>query len=361
MENITYYIGAGASYNSLPLIKTMNIRMQAFSTFLKVNKEKGLLTHKFAEKYIEELDFLIETEKSHTSIDAYAKKLSISNECDAVMKLHYLKCILCGYILFEQLIKPKEITFYSDEYEYQIKNSPRIQLENELQKHLKSHIDRRYHTFWGNYLSENVETLPNNIKLISWNYDIQFESSFSEIKNFSINLAQQKLQVFPSEIKNIDITKSCILKLNGTAGLFIDNMNNNKLIFHELRKKEFMDNMNYIISILEDNYNRAYYEPLIAFAWENSEIVLKTRQMAKSILENTTILIIIGYSFPDFNKSIDKKIFENISNLKKVYFQAPLDEIDDLIDKLDGINLSLRDKIVPIKKLETFHIPNEYF
>ena len=360
MEKITYFIGAGASYHSLPLIRTMNDRMKAFKTFLEMQLKVGKLKHKFSDQFIKDLNELIGIETKRTSIDAYAKELSINGEGDAQIKLLRLKALLSSYIIFEQLIKPEDMAFYSDDYDHTILPSTRLQLEDELQVMIKTNIDKRYITFWGDYLTEKNVTLPDNIKILSWNYDMQFESSYSHVKNYSLELSQQNLQVFPSPQKKVDITKSCILKLNGTAGLIDDNTSMRYYNLFDLREHKLMDNLEYLIELLEKNYHRSFNKPLFSFAWENEPIVNETRQFAKVIMEETTILVIIGYSFPTFNRTVDRKIFDNISKLKKIYYQAPREEMDELLDKLDGINPNLRAITKPIYNLSTFHIPNEH-
>jgi hypothetical protein len=42
---------------------------------------------------------------------------------------------------------------------------------------------------------------------------------------------------------------------------------------------------------------------------------------AERIATNTEILVVIGYSFPIFNREIDNRLFRKMDNLKKVYIQ----------------------------------------
>lgn len=360
MENITYLIGAGASYHSLPLIRTMNDRMRAYKTFLEIQLAEGKLKHKFTDQFIKDLNHLIDIESKRTSIDAYARELSINGATDAQMKLLRLKALLSSYLIFEQLIKPDDMAFYSDKYNHSILPPTRLVLENDLQVMIKTNIDKRYITLWGEYLTESKATLPDNIKILSWNYDMQFESSYSHVKNYSLEMSQQNLQVYPSPQKKIDITKSCILKLNGTAGLIDDYSSKRYYNLFDFREHKLMDNLDYLIDLLEKNYHRSFDKPLFSFAWEDEPIVNETRQFAKQIIEETTVLIIIGYSFPTFNKKVDRQIFANLPKLKKIYYQAPREEMEELLDKLDGINPNLRTLTKPIFNLNTFHIPNEH-
>lgn len=362
MENITYFTGAGASYHSLPLIRTMNARMKAFSTYLVSKRDEGILKHPFADQFIRELNELIEIETQKVTIDSYARELSISTQPGSKVKLIRLKSILSSYLIFEQLKKPKELVLYSDNDEFEIKNSPKVPLEREIQEMIKTPIDKRYSNFWGDYISETKDVLPDNIKIISWNYDRQFESSYSEIKNCSLGFAQDKLQVFPSISDTINLSRSCILKLNGTAGLYNGLSKRKFNLFESSSENELIEQLDFFITPFEANYNHLSSDrPLLTFAWEAEDIVNQTRQLAKQILQETTILIIIGYSFPVINRIVDRSIFESIPKLKNIYFQAPEDEMDELFDKLDAINPGLKSLATPVKNLSTFHVPNEFY
>ncbi|MEN8191896.1 MAG: hypothetical protein ABFS12_03710 [Bacteroidota bacterium] len=293
---------------------------------------------------------MLEQEKESTSIDAYAKELTNSNK---KIELHRLKMVLGSYIIFEQLIKPKDLVFYEDD--------GKTKVATEIQEMLINPLDKRYRTFWADYINGHDTPPSSNIKIISWNYDMQFEFSFSKFKNYNLELTQQEIQVFPAKLKTIDKNKFCLLKINGTAGLFKEG-NLNELENQFDLKDHHLDNYNIEILLeqFNSNYRRVSSSPVFSFAWENNSIVRETRKIAKELLKKTDVLIIIGYSFPSFNKLIDRDLFENIDNLKKVYFQAPENEINHLKLKLDGINPKLRDVTIGIHDLSTFHIPNEH-
>lgn len=356
MVKVTYLIGAGASFHSLPLIKTMNTRMRAYSEFLKEQQSEGKLKHSFCAKFLAHLDELIEIERQRTSIDAYARELSIRGE---EMELLRLKAVLSGYLLFEQLIKPSGHTFTYGQYNLMQGDACRVAYNDQLQECLRTHLDKRYITFWGEHLSPGSDRLPDNIRILSWNYDMQFESSFSQVKNCSLELAQQNLQVFPSPLQGVDLERSCILKLNGTAGLIDDYSQKRLYNLFDCRAHHLMDNLTYLIDLLEHNYQHAFNKPLFAFAWEDEGIVRQTREYAQKVAEDTEILVVIGYSFPNFNKSVDREIFKSIPKLRKVYYQAPQAEIPDLLDRLEGVHAGIGEKTKAVTNLDTFYVPVE--
>jgi len=69
-------------------------------------------------------------------------------------------------------------------------------------------------------------------------------------------------------------------------------------------------------------------EQLITFAWEKrsntQQYLVNTTQIVQEVAKDTTILVVIGYSFPFYNREIDNMVFEIIKpTLKKIYFQDP--------------------------------------
>ena len=77
------------------------------------------------------------------------------------------------------------------------------------------------------------------------------------------------------------------------------------------------------------------------------------------------MLVVIGYSFPYFNREVDRTIVQNMKNLEKVYIQDPYCE--DVKESFEAV-LSVEQlgkvengqiKIVPKKNTKQFVIPNE--
>ena len=69
---------------------------------------------------------------------------------------------------------------------------------------------------------------------------------------------------------------------------------------------------------------------LISYAWEKEwgsdrdyPYVNERLNYAKAAARAAEILVVIGYSFPFFNREIDKIIFSEMPTIKKIYFQDP--------------------------------------
>lgn len=99
---------------------------------------------------------------------------------------------------------------------------------------------------------------------------------------------------------------------------------------------------------------------LLHFAWENSVYHKSLMQHVKNMIYDTTIVVVIGYSFPFFNRQIDKEIFDILKANKifrKIYYQDPV---------LNGQHLRAQFDIPPhidiqhINKVDNFYVPFEY-
>lgn len=117
--------------------------------------------------------------------------------------------------------------------------------------------------------------------------------------------------------------------------------------------------INYYINILL--LKDPNVKPLLSFAWE-SDIDTETSIMTHALnrTKDTDILVVIGYSFPYFNREIDGKIIDNMKRLRKVYIQDPKSEgiaqrFDTIYNK--GVHPKLEVKLYT--ETDQFLFPNE--
>ena len=59
------------------------------------------------------------------------------------------------------------------------------------------------------------------------------------------------------------------------------------------------------------------------FAWENQDWTKELFTKVSQDIQDANILIVIGYTFPFFNRETDRFLFKNMPNLKKIYIQDP--------------------------------------
>jgi len=103
---------------------------------------------------------------------------------------------------------------------------------------------------------------------------------------------------------------------------------------------------------------------LISYAWEkefksqrdykfSNEKIEYSRALARA----ADILVVIGYSFPFFNREIDKLIFSEMPTLQKIYFQDPYLNGDFLYSQF-SLNRD-RVKIEHIPNVKNYYVPYE--
>ena len=158
MANVTYLIGAGASagkykdndrnkykVEGLPCVNEIPQSLNFILGVLRSNVTENIDTV-IPEVSLNSKEDWINAQKELLEIfiiDTYAKKLRLQCNIEGFKELEQH---LTLFFIFEQIIRDP---------------------------------DSRYETFLANILKSN-NSLPNNIKILSWNYDTQIELAFYE-------------------------------------------------------------------------------------------------------------------------------------------------------------------------------------
>ena len=146
--NLVYYIGAGASAKALPVAKCMPDRMKGLVAFLRdgcfdlQGREDDL------DRICRELESLADRATPYASVDDLAWQYYIHGKTDEFLRL---KSALSAFLLAEQA-----------------RRTP----------------DHRYDTFFRCLVGRDAGTrlaMPTDVRVISWNYDEQFERSFAKL------------------------------------------------------------------------------------------------------------------------------------------------------------------------------------
>jgi hypothetical protein len=342
-EKILYYIGAGASACALPLAKTVwNLNTTAAPSFPIMPAIPGLayslkeidierIFSAFSEERYQEYKIKLKKNFSDLSVkadefgdvDTYAKYLYLKESSE----LGKVKRTLSQFFLLEQMILGKK--------------------------------DRRYLP-WLIGIME-TDRFPDNVKVLNWNYDFQLELSAANFGNMEdVNHIGSGFGYSPPFIRHyptLDPTSDrneelSVIHLNGVAGFTKPKGFFTSSIFQVSAKKTDQDILNYIID--------EEIEPIIHFAWEKSQYHNSLMEKVLKMVEGTTIIVIIGYSFPFFNREIDKQIFNKLissGTVNKIYYQDPVLTGEQLRAQF-SLNPSI--PIVHIKGVDNFHIPFEY-
>ena len=154
----------------------------------------------------------------------------------------------------------------------------------------------------------------------------------------------ENLFIYPIDDKHRSFNKNrmSMLHINGVSGHFdfnfkfndkeITSMINN-YINHTNPLDSFVLNIDnqYIDFLIELFLN--HNQCCISYAWEDgnnsddNSYADSRLEDIQNLVKDTNILVIIGYSFPFFNREIDNHIFNSLDRykLQKVYFQDPTD------------------------------------
>lgn len=318
MANVTYYIGAGASagkraengaiLEGLPCVNEITHRIDnLISRISKAKLYEGdrdwrmphfqLYTvgdwESAKQRLIANLSQLRDACWRNATIDTYAKKLVLQ---ERKIELEHLERLLTFYFVVEQVL-----------------GIP----------------DSRYDTFLANVL-ENLQQFPDNIKVISWNYDSQFEIAFYEYEKKNRLKIGSKLS---SENQPYDI-----LKLNGSAtfqgpdylpAYILQRKEDMKKIGHknlygdaDVKMENILPDLVllYHLYVGEATLEREHKTNL-SFAFDYNQLSDVMLHRANQIIEKTDVLVIIGYTFPFFNRETDRKVLDFLDPDTEIYIQ----------------------------------------
>jgi hypothetical protein len=321
-DKIVYYLGAGASANAIPTVGDINHRIDHLYSFL-FNNSNTIIGMSFSngsisrEKYDVFLGIIkkwCNLVKLTPSIDTLAKRLF-----DQKKKIEYkeYKVFLTILMNFFYCIKKNkdggtEINNLEGRYENLLRS---INLNNPA-------------------VPEGKKIIPHNFEFISWNYDYQLElSSKLDDSNLSndINIKLKKLngsslvkEIMPPYLLNL--SEQIITK--------------------------------YLFQLFEHfHYNDKLDTPL-KFSWEPNDFDFLYELACK-----TDYVVVIGYSFPTFNREVDNLFFNNLRKNTIVYTQGYNYQDSERIQKYLNQTFSTNKPIFNIIPVESpfFFVPPAYF
>lgn len=343
-SNVTYLLGAGASYNALPIWKEQGESMINVANEILYligngatngfkNDYPHLLNNSTLVEFMTKLRQFGNFAKLYGSIDIYARRLYMLDNFNELMDLKHC------------------LSVYFDLWEYFLHCNYRLPNNEVYQK-----IDKRFFSLLSVILEkeECSPRLNKNVSFITWNYDLQLELAFetflsSKVK--SLIELNHKLKFLDTDL-TLTINKD-VIHLNGHRGLFLDG---NK--WYETVEKERCNNIENYLTRFVDNFSQ-FKTPdynSIKYAWESTS---ENFNEALTKMRNTDVLVIIGYSFPAFNRQIDSILireFEAGGTRKRVIYQDP-NANQDIVNSLFS-----NPEIVEIHKenINQFYIPHEF-
>lgn len=327
-RNITYYFGAGASAPTLPIVAQFPASLVNFEKF--INGAPLILEDELKNSQQDLKDFiknLIANSEIHASVDTYAKKLFIKDDEKSRTELKKLKITLSLLFSYIQSI---------------------------------SHVHYRYDSFFASILNRSINDLPDNIKIISWNYDSQFEIAFANFSGLPFERNQEILGV-NSKYRPFDSgNKFSLFKINGTAAFHSYDEQKGRYEYDNLFKGDTNQLDIWLIRKYHDAMNKTNYHCELSFAWEDDTTPIVPKNIWDDVvnwIKATNVLIVIGYSFPVFNRVIDKLLISSMGKIDRVYFQS--DEATKIRERFRSISTIADDKVFLREDLKQFLIPDE--
>lgn len=304
-------------------LETIQLAELSEKSILPLGQFGGMGVTSAREMFIKDLKWLQEECASHATIDTFAKKLWLKKEFKLYKKV---ECLLALYFIIEQII-----------------NKP----------------DNRYDTFLANILTSQL-TIPDEICIVTWNYDSQFEIAYKEYLDDKLDKdLTTNLRLISRGDSIPPFFNSSIFKINGSAtfremrslGAFCG-----KGADQELTESILIELLNYYVIGLDKNNNSCK----LSFAWEDDSE--KNKQYWLNLEGNTqdaVSLVVIGYTFPFFNRNIDRTLFDAMKNLRTIYIQDP--NAENLIQNIRPVlsDYHSQTKIIPLTNVDQFYLPAE--
>lgn len=355
MSKIIYYIGAGASYGrkearevldkgtenerlivheGLPIVNEITKSLLAFKVAVEgasIDNEqyyvfknnsphqiKGANVNRARTELLRDIENLYKASTEHATIDTYAKKLFLTRRHEDFKRL---KNVLSAFFVWAQL---------------------------------EGKPDLRYDTFLASILQMNNLYFPKDISVISWNYDSQFEIAYRYYTpNGELPIYEKRVDgVFPY-LEDF----GRIFKVNGSANF--GDFNAVNTILKDVDIEPIVQLIEYYGNLYADTSELGFQvSSHLSFAWEATDKYKQLMEAIKQTTLDTETIVVIGYSFPYFNREIDRTIFAEMPNLETIYIQDPSpDAVEPSLRAIlpEGSNVKIQHQ----KDCTQFYLPRE--
>jgi len=293
------------------------------------------------EELVGAINWLAEETRQHNlSVDAFARKLFLDNDKD---NLNKLKAALSAYLVGEQARKD---------------------------------VDPRYNEFFSHVLEHDKGEglrLPQKLRILTWNYDTQLEKAFYGFSKDE-KLVLEKITTNRRQIRrpngccgqespgNIDGWFRAVWDETADAGwkAAID-------LYKKYTSKPPTGLGPEAVALgLIDSPALVGPSPNICFAWENE--TLRLAHLTNSPLhfsyieglEEVSVIVAIGYSFPPFNREVDEEIFGRMAKLRHVYLQYPEGSHAEVTARVERLLVT---DVKPVERanVDSFYIPDDFY
>ena len=323
MSKVVYLLGAGASYGKridpeeltaddvslieegLPIVNEINGEITNVINWIYATelleksysfKDKECSAEVLRDELVAGFEWMQDKSTQHATIDTFAKKLYLKGDDE----YGRLKFFLSSFFIVEQHIHP---------------------------------YDKRYDAFLASILNSDMN-IPDDIFVMTWNYDVQLDIAYRDYQECGLPMC------VPPETGDVN-KKARVFKINGSANYYC----RNKIDSCIYLKGDDSVLLDIILSQLSLTTKRGKYSDGttdLLFAWEKNKFDELSNLLYDKI-SDARVLVIIGYTFPFFNREVDREILGKMSILEKIYIQDP---------KADKIMVSLK-SILPEEKYKS--------
>lgn len=319
---VTYVLGAGASFQAVPVYKDFMKHITDYVNFIKsfvqshdnTSKTENPAFRHIAKRINTDCTYLLSVLEEMTYFGT-ADTLAVAHKKEAD-RLTQIKRLLSSYIYSQHFKVTNEILelVYDD-----------IPGKSHYPQY-GNNLDRRYISFWSSILSHyEANELPENLSFVCWNYDFQIQIALSKF-------------IDDDALVNKFVSEK-IVSLNGCAR-----------INHNLSLKRTEMDQEIFIRSLKHLY--ASETETIKFSWEKGgDEIIKN---AFNLIKQADQVIFIGYSFPDYNRKVDLELLNAAKN-KQIIIQSP--DAEKLHIKLTEIDKKIGGNTKVVTDVDGFYIP----
>lgn len=360
MSKVAYLLGAGASYGTREVLPwDMQPTISSDSQPPRKGINRGLPVLNEFPLAIEQL--LAELE---TITDYCAERKYITSEI-----LNNILTISREYPTIDTYSKMLYTTKQYEEYE---KFKAQISLFFLIWQKSHKH-DIRYDSFIASLIDAETAQFPP-LTILTWNYDMQFEMSYSKYITEGRALWKIWDQLNVCCKSNGSLPKYNVqhpfafIKLNGSAMFHTTEQDNHSLrytlqdvLWSAVTEKQFWED---VLGLYNNGqHNNLYTTPKfaneLAYAWDKYGKDYICNNVENRVFDCES-LVIIGYSFPYVNRDIDRYIFKCMPNLKKVYIQdINASDISGRVGAIFDYLHTSQPTIILTTDVSQFIIPNE--
>lgn len=303
MSKVVYLLGAGASFGTrengigspiltgLPIVSEIGGELERIASLLASLPLNDKNLEECKQNLIRDFQDL-KNQCAGITIDSYARELFFQKDMRGFSRVELLLTI---FFIFEQIVHKPDSRYKS----FLLKVARRDDVYDALE-------------------------LSPEISILSWNYDNQIELAYRQFFGDNYSYIRERLGIYDVkdyEQKHLSQKYCKIIKLNGTANFtqeedWLRSSDNNTIDDVVLKK---------VLTRYYECIQRGtcYGMLRLNFAWEKQWTGDMLTNKIPQLVHDAQTLIVIGYTFPDYNREIDRTIFENMPNLRNIYIQDP--------------------------------------